>query len=105
MGSRIYARAVVGGILSHNFDRFTGFFLLKANATMVGGAWAKPTEVYIPPHLDHLQPAVAGSAQLKSVRTQPDGSRVVEVMPAATGDIYEVRVGDARLEEELDLPE
>merc|ERR1712217_203168 len=105
INSRIYARAVVGGILSHNFDRFSGSFLLKASANLVGGVWSKPTEIYIPPHLAHLQPDVTGAAQLKAVRTQPDGSRVVEVTPAVTGDNYEVRVGAVRLEEESDFPE
>lgn len=88
--SRIYAQSVAGGILKHTFDRFSGSFHLRANA---GANWHHATEVYIPPHLHEGQPSVSGMATLKDIKTQPDGSRIVEVMPWITGGIYEVSVG------------
>jgi hypothetical protein len=92
INSRIYARAVAGSILKHSFDQFSGSFHLRAAAGM---HWVKPTQVYIPPHLINLQPSVSGMAKLLDVKSQPDGSRVVEVMPWITGGIYEVKIGAA----------
>ena len=71
INSRIYARAVAGGILEHTFDRHTGSFHLKAAAEL---GWTQPTEVYIPPHLKEGQPVVSGMAKLKQVAFLPHPS-------------------------------
>lgn len=92
INSRIYARAVNGAIVEHTFDQFTGSFHLKATNWEPANT-VKPTEVYIPSHLKALQASVSGAATLEVVTTQPDGSRIVEVVPSTAGGAYEVSVG------------
>jgi len=100
INSRIYARAVAGQILKHEFDHRTGSFQLTA---LRAGKETKPTEIYIPAHLNSTQPAVSGAATLESVQMQPDGSSVVVVQPL-TG-LYHVTVGISTINEVVDVPE
>lgn len=106
INSRIYARAVIGSILQHDFDRFTGAFHLKANSSnqLIQAAANSSTEIYIPPHLHSLPPIVMGEAKLKDVIKQPDGSRIVQVAPAISGGVYRVIVGSMEFAEEPDFP-
>merc|ERR1711865_5316 len=90
INSRCYARAVAGTILEHSYDYHSGAFRLKVVA---GIGWTTPTEVYIPPHVNHSSPSVSGMATLEKVVVQPDGSRILVAKPWITGGIYHVSLG------------
>jgi endoglycosylceramidase len=89
--ARSYPRASADPNLSYHYDSATGAFNLKA----MGKAGDPPTQVYFPPQVTAFV-AAAGAIKSSLLTTNPDGSRLLDVIPS--GGAFSVSVAAARLD-------
>jgi hypothetical protein len=89
--ARVYPRVSADPNLSYHYDSATGAFNLKA----MGKAGDPPTRVYFPPQVTAFVSA-AGAIKSSLLTTNPDGSRLLDVMPS--GGPFSVSVAAAPLD-------
>jgi endoglycosylceramidase len=88
--ARVYPRASADRSLTYHYDTDTGAFTLQGH----GHAADPPTLVYVPPEVTG-QISSAGAAATPSIAVNPDGSRLVTVVPS--GGAFSVAVAPATL--------
>ena len=92
--ARVYPRATAGTLLSFSYNPGNASFTMAATSRTTRsrpGARNQETEVYVPP-LVRGAVRVTGAAELDTVQSNPDGSRLALVAPTGQG-IYGVQVG------------
>lgn len=89
--ARAYPRASADPNLGYHYDSATGAFNLKA----MGKAGDPPTQVYFPPQVTAFVSA-AGAIKSSLLTTNPDGSRLLDVIPS--GGAFSVSVAAAPLD-------
>jgi endoglycosylceramidase len=89
--ARVYPRASADPNLSYHYESATGAFNLKA----IGKAGDPPTRVYFPPQVTAFVSA-AGSITSSLLTTNPDGSRLLDVIPS--GGAFSVSVAAGPLD-------
>lgn len=89
--ARAYPRVSADPNLTYHYESATGAFTLKA----VGKASDPPTQVYFPPQVTAFVSA-AGEIRSSLLTTNPDGSRLLDVIPS--GGAFSVSVAAGPLE-------
>jgi hypothetical protein len=89
--ARVYPRSSADPNLSYHYDSATGAFNLKA----MGKEGDPPTQVYVPPQVTAFVSA-AGAIKSSLLTTNPDGSRLLDVIPS--GGTFSVSVAAAPLD-------
>ncbi|NNN22088.1 MAG: cellulase family glycosylhydrolase [Acidimicrobiales bacterium] len=89
---RIYPRYIDGTLSAYGYDPTTKSFALVVTASkkITPGNYGDDTEIYIPSTVG-ASASVSGSAKLDGSVSEPDGSRLIYVVP--TGGSYIVTVG------------
>lgn len=77
MLARVYPRASADPNVGYHYDSGTGAFSLKA----AGAAGDPPTQVYFPPQVTAFVSA-GGAIKSSVLTTNPDGSRLLDVIPS-----------------------
>ena len=89
--ARVYPRASADPKVSYHYESTTGAFTLTAT----GKDGDPPTQVYIPPQVTSFVSA-SGAIRSSTLSTNPDGSRLLDVIPS--GGAFSVAVAAGRLD-------